>query len=268
MKLKKLLKELTPPIALKLAAKKPAYGFFGNYRDWAEAKADSRGYDYAEILEKVRGATLMVRDGRVAYERDSVTFDKKQYSWPVLASLLWIASQHDDKLNVLDFGGSLGSSYFQNIDFLKHLSELRWNVVEQKNFVEVGRKDLAGEHLHFFASIEDCLKDSRPHALLASSVIQYLEKPYEWLEKLISYGFEYIIFDRTAFFADKDRLTVQKVRPGIYDASYPAWFLNEKKFNAIIEKEYKLIADFPSLRGEIMTEDMTAAEKGSTWRKR
>lgn len=267
MKIKKLIKELTPPIALKLVAKKAAHGFFGNYNSWAEAKADSRGYDYGEILEKVKKATLMVRDGRVAYERDSVTFDKKQYSWPVLASLLWIASKHDGHLNILDFGGSLGSSYFQNIDFLKHLKKLRWNVVEQKNFAEAGRRDIENEQLYFYQSIEECLGVTKPQVMLASSVIQYLEKPYEFLEKLMTYDFEYLIFDRTAFFADKDRLTVQRVRPGIYDASYPAWFLNEKKFREIVGRKYALVTELDSLRSQIEVGDETANEKGFLFKK-
>lgn len=236
-----------------LFRKKSPYGFFGDYGSWKEALADSAGYGSPAILDKVRTALLKVKNGQAVHERDSVTFDHKEYAWPVLSALLWIASKNDGRLNVLDFGGSLGSSYFQNLDFLKHLKELRWNVVEQNNFVEAGRKDFEDGHLKFYPSIKECLvasAPSKPQVLLASSVIQYLEKPYEALQEWIDTGFEYILFDRTAFLPDRDRLTVQKVRPGIYDASYPAWFLNEKRFLEIMSKRYELVVGFGSLGGD------------------
>lgn len=267
MVIKKIFKNITPPILVKLIRKKTKYGFFGDYKSWQEAEADSTGYNNAAILEKVKNSLLKVKKGEVAYERDSVLFDKVEHSWPVLAGLLWIASLNNNRLNVLDFGGSLGSSYFQNLDFLKHLEGLRWNIVEQNNFVECGKKYFENSHLKFYLSIEECLKDSRPNVFLSSSVIQYLEKPYEFLEKISKSGFEYLIFDRVEFLKNKDRLTVQKVRPEIYDASYPAWFLNEEKFLGIIKKNYEPIADFDSIGGKILLGKEISFAKGFLFRR-
>ena len=92
--IKNFIKNITPPFILKLAKRKPRYGFLGNYKTWQEAQADSKGYDDKKILEKVKNSLLKVKNGEVVYERDSVIFDKIQYSWPVLSSLLWIASQN------------------------------------------------------------------------------------------------------------------------------------------------------------------------------
>ena len=58
---------------------------------------------------------------RGVYERDSVLFDTIRYSWPLLSDLLRAASEDQNHLSVLDFGGSLGSSYYQNRVFLSHL---------------------------------------------------------------------------------------------------------------------------------------------------
>ena len=53
------------------------------------------------------------------------------------------------------------------------------------------------------------------------------------------------MIDRTAFnIENRDRLTLQKVPPEIYDAQYPAWFLNEEKFLAMFKDKYELILDF------------------------
>ena len=94
-----------------------------------------------ELLEKVKSSALKVKKGEAAFERDSVVFEKEDHAWHVVASLLLIASRNGNKLHVLDFGGSLGSQYFQNKRFFEHLSEFSWSVVEQQNFVECGKGD-------------------------------------------------------------------------------------------------------------------------------
>jgi putative methyltransferase (TIGR04325 family) len=117
-----------------------------------------------------------------------------------------------NSLNLIDFEGSLGSSYFQNRKFLMQLKELKWNIVEQKKMVECGRKYFENEYLKFY-----CIKEQNPDAIVLSSVIQYIEKPYSLIGKIINYKFDFIIIDRTPFIeGDKDRLTVQKVSPKIY----------------------------------------------------
>ncbi len=263
--MKNILKKLIPPIFLDLLKKKSPYGFFGNYSSWNEAIKNSAGYDSPEILEKVKNSLLKVKYGEAIAERDSVILDKPEYSWPALAGLLLAASNNGNNLNVLDFGGSLGSSYFQNRKLLSHLN-LSWNIVEQKNFVDCGKKNFEDGTLKFFYTIEDCLKISKPNVFFASSVIQYLEKPYEELRKILSYNFDYLIFDRTMFLENSERLTVQKVRPGIYNASYPAWFLNKSKCQSLISERYELIYDFDSLAGTKDLGDVTAEEKGSVWK--
>jgi putative methyltransferase (TIGR04325 family) len=222
--------------------------FFGNYKTWEEACKASGGYDSDIILNKVKDALLKVKNSQAVYERDSVLFDKVQYSWPLLAGLLWIASRNENRLSVIDFGGSLGSTYFQNRTLLSHLRELNWSIIEQEKFVDCGKRYFEDKHLAFYYGIDECLKERRSDTILLSSVIQYIEKPYDLLREIISKRFTYVLFDRTAFsLKAKDRITVQKVPPSVYEASYPCWFLNEKKFLDLFSANYRLIADFESL---------------------
>ena len=87
----------------------------------------------------------------------------------------------------------------------------------------------------------------RSHVLLLSSVIPYFEKPYQLIESLLNYNFDYIIVDRTAFLtAEIERITKQIVPNFIYKASYPAWFLSEAKFIDAFLKKYELIDEFKS----------------------
>ena len=243
-----IAKEISPPIVLKVYRNLMGTAVFsGNYSTWDEARKASGGYDSDVILSKVKDALLKVKSGAAVHERDSVLFEKVRYSWPLLASLLWIASREDNRLNVIDFGGSLGSSYFQNRKMLSHLRELTWNIIEQRNFVECGKQYFEDEHLRFYYGIEDCLKEQHADIILLSSVIQYLEEPYDLLQTIIGKRIKYLVFDRTPFLdRGNDRITVQKVPVEIYPASYPSWFFNLDKFLKFLSDDYELIADFES----------------------
>jgi len=222
------------------------YGLFGEYPSWDEAMRVSTGYDSKIILEKTKAALLRVKNGEAVYERDSVTFSEVQYAWPLLACLMWVAAQSGGKLNVLDFGGSLGSTYFQNQTFLRSLVEVRWNIVEQAHYVKTGKEYFENGHLRFYESIETAVERALPNVVLLSSVLQYLERPYDLLKKLLGLRFGYIIIDRTPFWdGSTDRLCVQKVPPSIYTASYPCWIFSSKRFRENLQ-DAKIIAEFTS----------------------
>jgi putative methyltransferase (TIGR04325 family) len=221
------------------------YGWHGNYSSWDLAKAKCRGYEEKLILDKVYSNALKVKNGEIPYERDGVPFEKKVYSFPVLAGLLWIAGQNENKLNIIDFGGSLGTSYYQNSYFLNSLSKVNWCIVEQKHFVTIGKESFANNNLHFNNSIDECMHLYNINAILLSSVVHYLEKPYELLAEIISKKIQYILVDRTIFTENEnDRLTIQKVPSKIYKASYCCWFLSESKFLNLFSTHYDLIYDF------------------------
>jgi len=223
------------------------YGWHGNYSSWDEARKRCSGYDSGVILEKVKSSMLLVKDGSYPYERDSVLFTEIQYSSPLLASLMWIAAKNAGKLHVLDFGGSLGSTYYQNKKFLDSLHDVMWFIVEQPHFVNTGKEHFEEDKLKFFYSVEECLDFTSIDVVLLSSVLQYLEKPFNIIDKLKSKGISYILIDRTPFTKGKDRITVQKVNPWIYKASYPCWFFNKERFIEEFIRDYKMIFEFDAL---------------------
>ena len=248
-----MIKLVTPPVFIHLAKWLPRgnwqtdiYGLSGDYRSWDVAIAASTGYDSGIILEKTKEALLKVKSGEAAYERDSVLFDDIQYAWPLLTGLMWVAARCKGRLNVLDFGGSLGSTYFQNRVFLSALPGMRWNIVEQTRHVETGKTYFEDDYLHFYAGVTECLADTQPNVIVLSSVLQYLEHPYIILDQLLDeLPCDHIIIDRTPFWAGPtDRLCVQTVPPSIYPASYPSWIFSRPKFNGYLQKEWKGLAAF------------------------
>jgi putative methyltransferase (TIGR04325 family) len=223
--------------------------FRGDFQSWAAARQASTGYDAPAIVEKVRAATLKVVSGEAACERDSIAFERIEYSLPLLVCLLYAASRSENQLNIIDFGGSLGSSYWQNRHFLAHLRHLRWSVVEQPHFVAVGQSEIANEALRFYPSIAASLAEGPANAILLSSVLQYLEEPFTVLASILAIGVQFVMLDRTSFFVDDlpDRITVEDVHPSVYQGSYPAWFFNLAKFRLFVQASgYRIVEEFDS----------------------
>lgn len=228
--------------------------FEGDFATWEEAKTRSTGYDTDEILDKVLAATLKVKHGEAAFERDSVLFEEIEYVWPVLAGLLWAAARNGGRLNVLDFGGALGSAYFQNRKFLQVLPEVRWNVVEQAHYVEAGQARIQDEQLRFYKNIEECLQENQPDVVLLSSVMQYLESPMDLISKLNKVGARCLVIDRTPFsLEEQNKLVVQKVPAAIYPASYPMWIFSLSEFKQLMSKDWSLVASNLSQEGFAQT---------------
>lgn len=246
MGIRQNIRDLIPPVLLRACRSfaQPA-DFLWPFPSWEAARKVSTGYDAEAILRKTREAARKVRDGAAAYERDSVLFDKVEYSWPLLAALLWVASRESNRLHVVDFGGSLGTTYFQNRRFLDHLQELTWSIVEQPHYVAAGRAEFEAPPLRFFDTLRASVQCTRPQVILFSGVLMYLERPYAVLDEVKQTGFDYVIFDRTVFVAgDTDLLAVQKVPPAVFDASYPCWFFSLARLTQYLSTDYELVADF------------------------
>ena len=227
--------------------KKEKYGWFGDYSSWDKVIAKAGGYDKEVILERTKNALLKVKHGEAAYERDSVTFNKKEYPYALIAFLQLSASLKKRPIHILDFGGSLGTTYYQVKEFLTPALCASWNIVEQPHYVSCGQANFADDTLKFYGSIDECLAEKKIDLALLSSSVQYLEKPHVFLKGLALYNFSFILFDRTAFHnAPNCRLTLQIVPPEIYPASYPSWFFHEQVFLSHFSNQYKTVAEFPS----------------------
>lgn len=251
-KSKYILKQLLPVIVFDLfrklkkgkqiKSKKDVWS--GDYSSWEDAQINCTGYNSAIILEKCKNALMKVKKGEAVYERDSVLFDTIQYSWGLLAGLQKAALDNEAKLCVLDFGGSLGSTYYQNKEFLSGLKSLEWCIVEQAHFVDCGKENFENKHLKFYYTIEECLSKHKVNVLVLSSVLQYLPNINDWIDQFNNSNIVYILIDRTTTVqSDENIITIQQVPTTIYEASYPCWFFNHKYIQKKLTN-YTLISSF------------------------
>jgi putative methyltransferase (TIGR04325 family) len=244
------LRAWIPPIVLKALRRwvRPGIHFHGAYATWEEAAKASSGYGDPRILEKIKDAALRVQRGAAAYERDGVLFDHVEFSWPVLAALLWAAAQRG-RLGVVDVGGSLGTSYFQNRSLLNSVGDVRWGIVEQPHFVACGKQNLQSERLRFYDTIEECAAEIQPNVVLLSGVLQYVKEYDAIVRAVTALRPAVIAVDRTIVnLAGEQRIYVQRVPASIYSASYPVYSLPEDVLIAGFERRgYRLVGDFDSL---------------------
>lgn len=243
---KNALKTLVPPSwrrRLRRLGAQPVYT--GHYASWAEASSASRGYADEGIFEKTLAAARAVRDGQAAWERDTVLFATPAANAPLLAALRHAAAAYGQKLNLVDFGGSLGSTWWQHRPWLADLAEVRWSVVEQARWVEAGRREFTAGPLRFYSTLAECCAAERPAVLLLSSVLPYLESPHALLAEARAGGFSHLIIDRTGFVTrGPDRLTVQQVPPEIYAASYPCWFFDRSALLQPFARDWRVVTEW------------------------
>jgi putative methyltransferase (TIGR04325 family) len=238
--IKTKLKALVPPALLNLL-RGQTLSFAGDYTSWDAANLHASGYEAEEILRRVATATRKVVAGEAVYERDSVLFDHVEYAWPLLASLLQVALE-SKSLRVIDFGGSLGSTWWQNRRYLERLDiQLAWRVVEQEHFVAVGSREFSSRVLSFHRTISDA-SEGGADVVLCSSSLCYVRDPIALMDEIDAAPCRYLIIDRLPMVpGDRDRIALQKVTRPIYDASYPVRIFAENNLLGKILGRWRLI---------------------------
>lgn len=227
---------------------------------WKDAEKECSGYGEASILEKVKAATLKVKNGEAAYERDTVLFDEPMYNWPLLSSLQYVLQQTKN-LRIIDFGGALGSTYFQHRTFLHHIESMHWCIVEQSNFVDCGKENFTESNVSFAYDIATAASHGA-NAILFSCVLHYLQDPFQFIEEAVHAKIPYLIIDRTPFTEEnKDMMSIQYVPEKIYKAKYPCRIFSEEIFKQKLLQHYTLIWEFDN---DIQI-DIPCQYKGMLW---
>ena len=227
----KLRVALVPPVLSNWAVQHSKYATkFRQVDTWSQAVSGSSGYSDPEIILRVDSATRLVIAGKAAFERDGFLFTEPDTRWPILAGLLQ-AHARDGHLRVVDYGGALGSVYWQHRAHFTGLN-IVWGVVEQESFVQCG-KNLPTSEIGFFTDLDLAVSTIAPNVILFSSVLQYLVDPFALLSKVIQETQAVIIIDRTPTSTSPTNIPViQRVPAHIYSGSYPAWIISQSELDS------------------------------------
>ncbi|MBK9990385.1 MAG: methyltransferase, TIGR04325 family [Verrucomicrobia bacterium] len=213
--------------------------FAGDFSSWGEARAASKGYDDAAVLARVVAATRAVVEGQALWDRDGAVFTAPEYNMSLLSVLKKIAQAEDGRLDLVDFGGALGSTWRQHRALLSDLGSVHWRVVEQPHYVASG-KQFTDNVLSFHPALQDALSLGA-NTVLLSGVLAYLERPHQLIEDLVRLRVRHIIIDRTSFAVNgRARLTVQRVPAGLGGGSYPCWHFDQRRLLEPLTGLYRL----------------------------
>lgn len=192
------------------------------YPDWASAAAGCSGYADPTILARIERATEAVVRGEAAAERDGVLLAHRPMPFHLLSPMLAAALRSGGRLRVLDFGGALGTQFRQCRPLLDAVTALDWIVVEQAEFVRVGRARFEGDGLRFAASMDEALTQGEPDVILLCSVVQFLPPDHPLFAYLARSKAAFLVVERTPFHeGPEDVPYVQEVPAAIYPARYP-----------------------------------------------
>lgn len=192
-------------------------------------------YEDPVILASVERATRTALADAGAFERDGVVFDAGEAHWPILGPLFEARTACRGTLTVLDVGGSLASKWLQHRAFLPSLAPLKWVVIEQDNYVAVGRQLFDPSDVSFHREIDAGLAaENGADVILFSSSLHYFDSPMSVLDQAARETRHSLIVDRSpAWPMRAPHLAVQGV--GLYSrrVEYPCWVLSK---DAILER--------------------------------
>ncbi len=177
------LRLLTPPVVWRLTHRLlPRARLEGPLRSWDEATKRATGWDSPILTELALKAALKVKVGAAAFERDSRPHDRIVYSPTVLAALLLAVARYR-ALSVIDFGGGLGSNYYQHRKLLRALPDMpvSWNVIERVPLANIGAEQFQTAELRFHDRL-DGLHLEHP-VLLFTGALQYVADAFVLLDE-------------------------------------------------------------------------------------
>lgn len=238
----------------------------GVFSSWSEAESAAASYASDLLFQRLESAALAVRSGEAAWEQDGVTHGEISPDLPQLACLAIAALSNAGKLEVLDIGGGFGSSFHQALAFLHPECLGRWHIVEQPHLVASGRQDFETQQLRFHGSIEECLAVATPNVALLSSVLQYVPDPRSLLRSIADAGIDCIIIDRHPISFTRELITVQRIPPSLYQASYASW-LFDANMTALLSAGYQKVMEWEGKDPPIRGRGIGARFVGEFWRR-
>jgi putative methyltransferase (TIGR04325 family) len=140
---------------------------------------------------------------------------------------------------------------------------VRWHVVEQSNFVACGRAEFQTERLKFFSTIAEAVSLRPPGVFLFSSVLQYLDDPYEVLMQAMRFKPAAIIIDRTPVAeVSNDAFTLQHVPESIFPARLAFRIFAPDAFAERLAPHYREVTRFDAIDADMWAGSLRVQYRG------
>ena len=243
------------PYGVVRAIRRRNKGIVGDYPDWETALRATGLYkpDMTALIDTVR--RYRGGEGSFLNQYDPTA---RGVSYPLLAGLLTASVRSGGTLGVLDFGGSLGQTWFGLEWTLRHLPSTVWCVVDQPECVAGARSVFQSDRLRFYTSADEAAAEHDLDTIVCSSTLQYLDEPYNVLRMLAGLGLPNLILDRTVISSTDTELFMRQHTPADMGGDvHPLRALSRAKLDAVLAGRYRLhdehgYGDFP-MEGDAAT---------------
>lgn len=233
--------ERTTPFYLLFDERVSEVRYLGDYQNWEDAADECAGYDDSIIIGKVIDSIEKVKRGEAVWERDSFLFYQEKYNYQICAAILRCAVKNGGRVvRILDIGGSLGSTWFQNRNYLSGLTNLEYIVAEQDHFAEYGHENLEDSTLKFIKSTDKWEDMEHFDIILMSASLQYIPQYEEVILRMKKAKPHYVILDRLLT-SDRRRFCMETVPEALYLSSYPVVIFDRNEVECFFKHDYKLI---------------------------
>ena len=217
------------PPKVKIVIRAALSRFVGFHRvdSWETAQKKSMGYESPQVIDLVVNDAMRLREKIKESEQATSRFQQI-----ATAMLLCISEGHGmEKKNwrVLDFGGGSGDYFFQFKKFAPGIL-MEWTVLETPALASELQLQNRNEdpNIKWIDSFEQL--DGKYDVIVCSSVLQYLQNPFETLKELVKKS-DFLILNRLPLIDSSEHIVaVQRIWSNKRRGSYPANFFSETRF--------------------------------------
>ena len=134
--------------------------------------------------------------------------------------------------------------YFKIKDIINLTYKNKWNIIEQRLFVNEGNRNFKNQNLFFYDDLNK-IRNQKIDLIILSGSLQYMEDPTKILKKIFTKKPETILLERTPVSVNKKKNEIFVQKRG--DSSYPSWYFSENLIKKLFKKNnYNLIDKFSS----------------------
>lgn len=233
------------------------YKLFGSYAEALAECGTPKGYDSSSL-------SRYLVDKSVIYLKQlpvSGAIHIGEHTALSFLVALFVAKSRGS-LNVIDFGGGVPPALLSHL-LGDHFSA-QWHIVEIPTLVEAAQGELNVPNVTFSSQLDVSVNQlGKVDLVHASGVLQYVDDPRSWLERLLAIRAEFVFFNRCGFTEGEfDVIGIQ--RSPISDLGprvalplepdgfmeIPFYYMRKREFDEImVRANYKLIATFDSKSG-------------------
>ena len=185
MTIKKLLKDLIPPIFLKLVNKSRKNILQPVYKSYDDALEAAGSYEEKDLIKVIVAKTKKY----LAQENINglINFDSISNARTTRTLFAIAAGINKKTITILDFGGSAGIHYFTARQIISNDISVKWCVVETESMVKEAKNEgLENEELLFFSSIDEATnKISNFDIIYSNYALCYTPNPLMYLEQFL-----------------------------------------------------------------------------------